>query len=108
MTGLKYLAVTPLFLSGVAMSDANPFVEYGALGLAFTVVLFLCKHLNRLTELHRQERKELVVTLQAREEQFIKMVEHRIAADNRLSEALEDRKCIAGDQRIKQVTQKAG
>jgi hypothetical protein len=84
----------------LAVGGESEFVQYGALGLLGIVVLFLCKHLSSLTEQHTLERKELVVALAKRESDFIDMIKQDVVSRDRLSEALEDRPCLLGDQRI--------
>lgn len=86
------------FVMGVG--GVNDYVQYGALGLLAIVVIFLCKHLQKITDQHTSERKELVLALAKREADFIEMIRQDVKSRDRLSEALEDRPCLIGDQRI--------
>lgn len=102
---LKVLSVMPFLLGAGIFAQgqfvpAHPYVQYGALGLCAIVVIFLCKHLTCITTEHRQERKALVLQLKSGESDKVDLLTKLIAAQNRIAQALEDRPCLRGDQRI--------
>lgn len=105
MTGLKVLALAPIFgaaaIATAGQSAQSPVVEYGALGLCGAVVMFLCNYLKGLTKQHREERAELVTSMQTKDKQLAELTKLNTAAYNRLADLLEDRPCLCKDQRIK-------
>ena len=95
---IKAIAFSALSLSGVTLAtsefDAPPFVQYGALGLAFMVVYFLCMFLRDTLKIHKEERKELVDSLREDIEKRDKIVAENTAAFNRLSIVLQNKPCL--------------
>ena len=72
-------------------------LQFGALGLCAYMVYD--QRIERKAQ--RDERIELVTSLRAKEIENKKLLEKFIDATNRLSEALEDKPCLLGDQRVK-------
>ena len=64
------------------------------------MVIFLCKHLTCITRKHQEERAELVEDIKASETEKVELLRNNIRTLNRIAQALEDRPCLRGDQRI--------
>lgn len=78
------------------LREVSGILQFGALGLCAYMVYD--QRLER--KQHREERKELVQSLQTKEHENKMLIENFTAATNRLAEALEDKPCLIGDQRI--------
>lgn len=72
-------------------------LQFGAFGLCAMMMLGVWK----LLEQHRRERAELVESLKVKEAENKQLAIASIQAMNKIAEALKDRKCVAGDNRIK-------
>lgn len=115
MTGLKILALTPFFGAGFIASldpTTNSFVEYGALGICGFSVLMLFRQLSEIravhkserenlvkalddqNEVHKVERAELVKALESLNNKVVDMVERSIRADEKFTQAMNDRPCL--------------
>jgi len=86
------------------LADQLPFIQYGALGLCFLLVIRNWREGTRLSDLLRGKDEKL----ERKNAQIIVMMEaNRQALQNntdavrRLSEALEDRPCLKDDQRLR-------
>lgn len=102
---VKILAVSPFAGTMVIAAmegggSPHRFVQYGALGICALAVVGLFAYLNKMTDIHRQERKELVASLQDEAEKREALANDCIRAMDRLSECLADRPCVASDQRV--------
>jgi hypothetical protein len=121
MTGLKLLALTPFFVTGVLGTIdpiANPFMEYGALGICGLSVLLLFRQLSEIRTAHKAERDAIMVSLQKQAEEhkkerealveglkilndrFIAIIEKNIVANENLADTLRERPCLKPDSRI--------
>ena len=90
-----YTAAIALF-SIVGITSVNnellpEWMQYGSFGLCCVLVLYLMYQINELSKIIRQK-----------DDAYIELLQKDIESRNRLSQLLEDRQCIAGDQRIKQ------
>lgn len=92
MMMMYILSLTPIGAAAVVVATTNaemPYLQYGALGICFVMVLFLCKYIWHLSELLTEQSK--------RTEQVI---EKNTESNNNLVSCLKDRPCIMGDNRI--------
>jgi hypothetical protein len=91
---IRVLGLTAIGLSGltIAAADASApmWVQFGGLGLAGSVVAFLCVYLRDLTKQHREERMELVKELKD-------LTRNDHQRFNRLANLLEKRPCLIED-----------
>ena len=91
VTGLGY-AFFGLLAEGAEnkLPILDGYLQYGALGLCAVMVL-----------LNYRDRWETVKQLKSQEERNVLLLQRNIRAFERISQALEDRPCLHGDQRIK-------
>jgi hypothetical protein len=68
-------------------------IQYGAFGLCCVMVMYLLYYINKMGEVIREK-----------DQKYIELLEKDIRSRDRLSEALEDKPCLQGDQRLKDVT----
>ena len=115
MTGLKILALTPFFMTGLISTldpTTNAFVEYGALGICGFSVLMLFRQLSDIRAVHKSERENLVEALRLQNEsnklereelvqdlkalnvKVLDLLEKSIRADERFTQVLNDRPCL--------------
>lgn len=88
---LLTLSITPIsIIAAVISGNESPVLDYGGLGLAAIVVIFLCRYVWKQNE--SLEKKDAVI---------IEMVKAGVTSQNRLSEALETRPCLKDDPRIR-------
>jgi len=94
----KVVGVASVVVCGAA-SLANeislpPFIQYGALGLAGFLIYKQCGYLEKITEQHVIERKELVASLKADVEKRDEIVEKNTAAFDKVADALNKKPCL--------------
>jgi hypothetical protein len=115
MTGLKILALTPFFMTGLLANldtATNSFVEYGALGICAFSVVMLFRQLSEIRAVHKEEREnlvlalkeqndvhkierdELVKSLEALNDKVILLLEKSIRTDEQFTQALNNRPCL--------------
>ena len=101
-TTLSVSAVFAAFAAVASSTSAidNPYIQYGALGLCAIMVIFQCKRLSSMSKEHREERKELVASIEKRDERLADVTERCIQSYNRLADVLNDRPCLHRDRRI--------
>jgi len=93
MTPLYILSLTPIGITAVLLADTvTPgYLQYGALGVVFFMVTFLCGYIWHLSSL-----------LTKQTEKMTKVIEDNTASNNRISQALGDRPCLKDDSRIRE------
>jgi len=93
MIMMYVLSLTPIGAAAVVIATANspeaPYLQYGALGICFIMVLFLCKYIWHLSDL-----------LSKQSDRNEKVIERNTKSNNDLVDCLKDRPCIMGDKRM--------
>ena len=92
MTPIYFLGLTPIGAAAVVIATTDselPFLQYGALGVCFVMVLFLCKYIWHLSD---------ILTKQT--ERAEKVIDKNTESNNKLIDCLKDRPCIMGDRRM--------
>jgi hypothetical protein len=115
---IKLFALLPFVMTGVlaGVEPTNIFIEYGALGIcAFSVAMLfrqltavreshsleresLVTALRTQNEVHQQERDKLMGTLFRLNEHLTGIIEKGIQADERLTAALRNVKCLISEE----------
>jgi hypothetical protein len=79
------------------LKDLSTLLQFGAFGLCALMMYGMFE----LIKIHQKERAELVRSLERKESEKEAITEKVAKAINNIAEALKDRKCVAGDSRIK-------
>jgi hypothetical protein len=102
---LKILGSVPFVGASLVLGVSNgtdglgSMVQYGALGISFVAVVKLFSYVDRLTEVHRVERQELITALNSKIAESAAGRDASTAAINQLSQLLKDRECVSKDSR---------